>query len=161
MTAAILCAAIVASFPDVPPARACAAAEAIVAEADGEDPALIAAIAYGESRFDARSINPRTGACGPMAVLYSHDRRVQARRCRRLLADERAGYREGIRKLRDARAYCARRGTPTALCELAGYISGPAGVRGRWHRRPRAVLARARMIAHIHQITHIHQKESP
>lgn len=142
-----LCLAILALFgAEVPASRACPAADAITSVADGEDPALLAAISYYESRFNLRAVHPRTGACGPMAVLYSHDRRVQARRCRAILADERAGYAAGVAKLRDARAYCRRRGDTSDLCALAGYASGPKGVRGRWYRGPRRVLDKARAI---------------
>ena len=51
MTAALLCAAIVAVWgAEIAPARACAAATIIVEVAGAEDPVLVAAIALGGIR---------------------------------------------------------------------------------------------------------------
>ena len=101
-----------------------------------EDPALCAAIAWGESRLRADVINPRTGTRGVMQTSGGRPRILTAR----------AGVAEGVRKLGQAEAFCSRRGTTGNLCVLAGYRSGPAGVRGRWYRGPRAVLRRAARI---------------
>jgi hypothetical protein len=130
--AARLAAAINGLWPaEVPPERAAGAALAIVMAADGEDEALLASIAYTESRFLPGVRNPRTGCAGPMGV-----RRFDITR------GEFAGYRAGVAALRESRAYCIRRRTPGQLCTLAGYRSGPRGVRLRLYRGPRAVLER-------------------
>lgn len=139
MTAAILCAAIVAVWgAEIPPARACAAAAIIVDVAGAEDPVLVAAIALGESRLDPAATNGR--ACGPMAVV------APPARCRAWARDERAGYVAGVAMLGQARAYCARLGTPSIRCALAVYASGPRGARDRLYRQPRAMLRRARAL---------------
>lgn len=136
--AARLAHAIHVAHPDVPAARVWPAAVAIVAEARGYDPELLAAIAWAESRFELTAVNARTGVCGP-----GQTRSTRAV-CRRIAAgDARLGYREMVRILDGARAFCARRGDRSLTCALAGYASGPAGVRGRWYRGPRAVLRRA------------------
>lgn len=136
--AARLAHAIHAAHPDVPADRAWPAAVAIVSEARGYEPELLAAIAWAESRFGLAAVNARTGVCGP-----GQTRSTRAV-CRRIAAgDARLGYREMVRVLDGARAFCARRGDRSMLCALAGYASGPAGVRGRWYRGPRAVLRRA------------------
>ena len=136
LTAARLCGALVSLYgAETGDARACRAGVIAAAVAHEWPPELIAAISYGESRFDPRVVNPRTGVWGAMQVsTRARDR------------SEWAGYRAGVAKLRDARAYCHRRGDVRALCVLAGYRSGPAGVRGRWYRGPRAVLRRAATI---------------
>ncbi len=138
LRAARLAHAIAVAHPDVPADRAWPAAVAIVAESGTYDPELLAAIAYGESRFNWRADNSK-GCHGSMQVCG-----------RGRYSDERAAYAAGVRKLDDARAYCLRQKgagdwTRSALdlCTLAGYASGPAGVRGRWYRGPRAVLRRA------------------
>lgn len=56
-----LVAAIRTAFPDVPPERVLPAASAILATHGQHDPMLVAAIAYGESRFDWRVVN--AGGC--------------------------------------------------------------------------------------------------
>ena len=136
LASARLCGALVSLYgAEVGDVRACRAGVIAVAVADEWAPELVAAIAYGESRFDPRVVNPRTKVWGAMQVsTRARDR------------GEWAGYRAGVAKLRDARAYCHRRGDVRALCVLAGYRSGPAGVRGRWYRGPRAVLRRAALI---------------
>lgn len=126
-----LCVAITATWPDVPADRACPAAVAIVAEADGETRLVLAAIAYRESRFTADALNPRTGCWG---LYQATGRRVP---------DVYAQTRRAIAKLREAQVYCDRRGDDHRLCALAGYASGPAGVRGRWYRGPRRVMREA------------------
>ena len=155
VSAADLCAALALLFADVPADRSCAAAHVIVevATATGEDPALLAALAHRESRYVATAVNSTSGACGPMAVLYSRDRAVQARRCRAVLASPRAGYMAGAVKLRDARAFCRRRGTPTARCAMAGFAGGPALVR-RGAYSGRAVLMRAARIRRAMALCH-------
>lgn len=141
IAAARLCAAI--ASPEVDVERACSAALVIVHVADEFDPALIAAIAYGESRYQPDAISPDGRDCGPMGV------RSRPSLCRAIRADEWTGYRHGVRRLREARAFCERRASglgPDMLCVLAGYASGPDGVRGRWYRVPRRVLHRAAVL---------------
>lgn len=132
LAAARLCGAIVATWPEVPPQRACVAAVAIEAERGAWSPALLAAIAYRESRFTPTAVNPTSGAWGLMQTV--------GRRPRHLTAW--ASVRAARHKLDEARAYCRRRGEGE-LCTLAAYASGPAGVRGRWYRGPRRVLREA------------------
>ena len=135
LTAARLCGALVTLHgAEVPHQRLCSAAVVIAHVADEWPPELLASIAYRESRFDASAVNPRTGCWGAMQVST-----------RRRDRSEWAGYVAGIAKLREARRYCARR-SGGRLCVLAAYASGPAGVRGRWYRGPRAVLRRAATI---------------
>lgn len=131
LAAARLATGIAATWPDVPADRAASASLAATIAADGEDPALLIAIAYGESRLVPTARHPVTGCAGPMGV-----RRFDVRR------GELAGYRAGVRVLRDGRAWCARRRTPTILCELAVYASGPRGPREGLYRQPRAVIRR-------------------
>lgn len=121
----------------LPPARVCSASLAIVAERGDHDVALLGALAWAESRLDHRQVNRRSGACGALQVLRPRGG------CGRLFADERASYAAGIARLDGARAFCARRGDRSITCELAGFMSGPPGVRGRWYARPRAALRRA------------------
>ena len=133
LTAARLCGALVTLHgAEVPHQRLCRAAVIIAHVADEWPPELLAAIAFRESRFDASAVNPRTGCWGALQV-----------NTRRRDRSEWAGYVAGVRKLREARRYC---GGTRWLCVLAGYRSGPAGVRGRWYRGPRAVLRRAATI---------------
>lgn len=144
VTALRLCSALLAYSADhgepLPPARVCAASLAIVAERGAWDPALIGALAWRESRFDRRQVNVRSGACGSLQVLHPRGG------CRRLLADERASYAAGVERLDAARDFCRRRGDRSTICALAGFMSGPAGVHGRWHRGPRAALRRAEAV---------------
>ena len=134
-TAARLCGALVTLHgAEVSPQRLCRAAVIIAHVADEWPPELLASIAYRESRFDPRVVNPRTGTWGALQV-----------NTRRRDRSEWAGYVAGVAKLREARRYCARR-SGGRLCVLAAYASGPAGVRGRWYRGPRAVLRRAATI---------------
>ncbi len=135
--AARLATAIVVTWPEIEPERAASASIAIVLEHGDHEPALLAGIAYGESRFRWRLVNAR-GCAGAMQVCG-----------RGRYATERASYAAGVRRLDESLAYCMRRAgagnwTRPArdLCVLAGYASGPAGVRGEWYRQPRAVLAR-------------------
>ena len=122
-----LCLALVATSPDVPPARACTAAVAITLAADEFEPALIAAISYSESRYLASAHNACCG--GTMAV-------------KGFRGDALAGYRAGVATLRAASRWCVRRATPGRTCTLAVYASGPRGDRERLYRQPRAVLRR-------------------
>lgn len=132
MSALILCRILIALHGDVVDhGRLCEAAGAIVATSDEFDPALVAAIPPGESGFNPLAIGPKYGACGPMQVLYSiDDRAYQDRRCRRLLArGTAASYAAGVQKLREARAFCDRRGNPSVECWIAGFQGGPDAVR--------------------------------
>ena len=130
LAATRLCAAIVATW-GVPADRACPAALAIVTVApDRAD--ILAAIAWRESRFTPSAVNARTGCWGMYQV-------AGRRRSRDLYAQTRAA----VAKLDESAAYCARRGDRRLLCALAGYASGPAGVRGRWYRGPRSVVREA------------------
>ena len=140
LTAARLCGALVSLYgAETGDARACRAGVIAAAVAHEWPPELIAAISYGESRFDPHVVNPRTHVWGAMQVSTRQRDR-----------SEWAGYVAGVRKLREARRYCERGTAPGTgpgwLCVLAGYRSGPAGVRGRWYRGPRAVLRRAATI---------------
>ena len=131
LTAARLCGALVTLHgAEVSPHRLCRAAVIIAHVADEWPPELLAAIAFRESRFDASAVNALTRCWGPMQV-----------NTRRRDRSEWAGYVAGVAKLREARRYCARApgNGPGLLCTLAGYASGPAGVRGRWYRGPRRV----------------------
>lgn len=140
-----LASAIVAAHPDVADELAATAAVAIVLEAGDHDPALVAALFAPESGFDHRKVNPASGACGIGQVLYSHDRAVQARRCRRVLRSARAGVRAAVRKLDDASAFCVGRAAVRRFgadaCAIAGYIGGPSVVRAL-ERGDRWVAAR-------------------
>ena len=113
MTAALLCAAIVAVWgAEIAPARACEAAAIIVEVSGSEDPILVAALALGESRLDPAATNGRT--CGPMAV------KAAPATCRRWARDPRAGYVAGVAMLGEARRWCARESAahacPTQVC---------------------------------------------
>lgn len=125
LAAARLCGAITATWPEVPPQRACAAALAIEAERGPWSPTLVAGIAYHESRFDAAQVNAALGACGPMQVVWSADRARQDRRCARVRRDAWAGYRSGVHKLDQAVADCDRLGAPGLDCVLRVYAAGP------------------------------------
>ena len=125
LAAARLCGAITATWPEVPPQRACAAALAIEVERGAWSPALVAGIAYHESRFDAAQVNAALGACGPMQVIWSADRDRQDRRCVRVRRDAWAGYRAGVRKLDQAAADCERLRAPGLDCVLRVYAAGP------------------------------------
>ena len=136
LTAARLCGALVTLHgAETGDARACRAGVIAAAVAHEWPPELIAAIAYGESRFDPHVVNPRTHVWGAMQVST-----------RQRDHGEWAGYVAGVAKLREARRYCARR-SGGRLCVLAAYASGPAGVRGRWYRGPRRV---ERDVARLH-----------
>lgn len=131
-----LAAAITSS--QVPPERATSAAFAIMSTAGEYEPALVAAIAFGESRFqlDSRSapvIKTKCDATGCREVTYWDCGPMQVRtsspaRCRRLRTDARYGYAAGVQRLRDARDFCKRRGDKTLACTIAGYQGGPPGV---------------------------------
>lgn len=138
----LLCAALTALHgAEVPQARLCAAASAISAERGAWDPALLAALAYTESRYRLDVRNPSTGVCGPGQT------KATERECRAIArGDARLGYRLMVRALDQSAAYCERRGDLSLTCALAGYASGPAGVRGRWFARPRLVLRQAARI---------------
>ena len=132
LAAARLCSALLATHgAEVSPDRLCRAAVIVAHVADEWPPELLAGIAYRESRFDPSAVNAVTGCWGPMQVST-----------RRRDRSEWAGYVAGVRKLREARRYCARRGEGE-VCVLAAYASGPAGVRGRWYRGPRRVQREA------------------
>lgn len=123
----------------LPAARVCSASSAIVATAGSWDPALIGALAWAESRLDPHVVNAR-GCWGPLQVCGRHRPRG---------ITERASYAAGVRRLDEARAFCLRRGDRSTTCALAGFASGPAGVRGRWYARPRATLRRAEAIRRV------------
>lgn len=131
---------------EVPPARAAGAAVAITLVADAHAPAeLLAAIAYTESRFQVGLTNPRTKVCGPTQV------KASSSTCARIVAgDDILGYQLAAAKLREARAHCQRRGTPTELCMLAVYCSGPRGPRERLYRQPRAILRRREALRRVY-----------
>jgi hypothetical protein len=118
LQAARLAAAITTAYPDVPVDRAASAAWAIVATVPAEDRALVAALAWRESRFVATAHNRRTGVHGPLQV-----------KARRPFASEREGYAAGLAVLTEARRWCLRRRTPTRACELAAFAGGPRLVR--------------------------------
>lgn len=137
LCAARLATGIVAAFPDVPADRAVSASIAITLEHGAHEPALLASIAWSEARFRIDRTNPRSGTCGPCQTTAT------PRQCRAIAdGDERLGYRLAVERLDEARAWCVRRGTPGALCELATYASGPRGPRLGLYRQPRIVLAR-------------------
>lgn len=131
-----LAAAITSS--EVPPERATVAAFAILSTAGEYEPALVAAIAFGESRFqlDSRSkpvVKTKCDAAGCREVTYWDCGPMQVRtsspaRCQRLLTDARYSYAAGVQRLRDARDFCKRRGDKTLACTIAGYQGGPPGV---------------------------------
>ena len=125
LAAARLCGAITATWPEVQPQRACAAALAIEVERSVWSPALVAAIAMHESRFDASLVNAALGACGPMQVIWSADRARQDRRCARVRRDAWAGYRAGVHKLDQAAIDCERLRAPGLDCVLRVYAAGP------------------------------------
>jgi hypothetical protein len=125
LAAARLCGAIAATWPEIPPQRACSAALAIEVERGAWSPALVAGIAYHESRFDAAQVNAALGACGPMQVIWSADRDRQDRRCVRVRRDAWAGYRAGVRKLDQAAIDCERLRAPGLDCVLRVYAAGP------------------------------------
>lgn len=125
LAAARLCGAITATWPEIPPQRACPSALAIEVERGAWSPALVAGIAYHESRFDASLVNAALGACGPMQVVWSADRDRQDRRCARVCRDAWAGYRAGVRKLDQAAADCERLRAPGLDCVLRVYAAGP------------------------------------
>lgn len=127
-----LATAIRTAFPDVPPERALPTASVILATHGQHDPVLIAAMAYGESRLDWRAVNAR-GCWGALQVCG---------RPRPRDLTPRMSYEAGIRRLDESRAYCLRRRTPTTLCELAVFASGPQGPRLGYYRHPRLILAR-------------------
>lgn len=141
MIAASLCLAIVAMYgADIPRDRACAAAEAIVAEAGAWDPALLAAIGAGESKLTLGLVGSR-GEVGAWQVrLYGPDRRRRERAALTSYAD---GVREAVRRLDESAAWCKRRGTPGELCTLTAYRGGPGLVRRGMYGGARKVLRRA------------------
>jgi soluble lytic murein transglycosylase-like protein len=132
LQAARLASAIMTAHPDVPVDRAASAALAIVATVPAEDRALVAALAWRESRFVATAHN----ACcaGPMAV-----RGFDVRR------GELAGYRAGVAALTEARRWCLRRRTPTTACALAAYAGGPRLVRRGGYTGARVLRDAARV----------------
>ena len=83
ITAARLCGAIAATWPDVPADRACPAALAITVEHGAWSPALVAAISMHESAFTPALVNAVLGACGPMQVVWFRERHRQDHRCGR------------------------------------------------------------------------------
>lgn len=141
MTAAALCLAIVALHgADVPRDRACAAADAIVAEAGAWDPALLAAIGVGESKLTLGLVGSR-GEVGAWQVrLYGANRRARERAA---LTSYAAGVREAVARLDEAAAWCARRRTPGVRCALTAYRGGPGLVRRGLYGGADKVLARA------------------
>lgn len=112
LAAARLCGAIVATW-HVPAERACTAALAITLEHGQWSPALVAAIAHHESRFDHRAVNA-LGCWGAMQVCGPTRRSGVA-----------AGYRAGVRKLDEAVIDCERMGEAADDCVLRVYAAGP------------------------------------
>lgn len=126
LAAARLCAAISASHADVPLERACPAALAVMANAQGRDPVLLAAIGVGETRLTLGLIGSR-GEVGAWQVrLYGRGRRARELAA---LTSYTAGVREAVRRLDEVAAWCHRRGTPGDRCMITGYRGGPALVR--------------------------------
>ncbi len=110
-----------------------AAAFAIVAVELCPDPALCAAIGWGESRFRPVVVNARTGTWGVLQVSGGRPR----------LLTMRAGVAAGVRKLEEAAAYCRHRGP---VCLVAVYGAGNGWRSPLAQRRARAVLRRAERI---------------
>ena len=139
IAAARLCSALTSR--EVPADLACAATLPMVAQR-AYPAELLAAIAVGESRLQPGAINAVSGAWGVGQCI--------GRRPRVLTAW--AGVACQVRKLDGAADYCDRRGIGTPTCLLAGYASGPRGVRAlvsgeRWpRRRALRVLRRAAQI---------------
>lgn len=129
IAASRLAIAIASTWPEVSTARAFSASLAIESTRGQWAPELIAAIAYHESGFDPRAVNATLGACGPMQVVWSADRRRQDRRCARVRRDAWAGYRAGARKLDKATTDCERMRSAGIGCVLRVYAAGP-GWRG-------------------------------
>lgn len=126
---------------EVSPADAVRAACVVAIVADEFPPELIASIAIRESSMRPRPVNARSGACGPMQVLYAPPA-FHGRMCRRILRDEVAGYVAGVAKLRMhvAEAGSVERG-------LAGYF-GSASSR-RAIAAARRTIRRAEALAGI------------
>lgn len=120
-----LCGAILATWPEVPAERACAASLAITVEHGAWSPVLVAAIAMHESAFTPSLVNEVLGACGPMQVVWFKDHARQDRRCARVRRDAWAGYRAGVRKLDQAAGDCDRLGATGLDCVLRIYAAGP------------------------------------
>ena len=147
LAAARLCGAIVATW-HVPAERACPAALAITVEHRTWSPALVAAIAWHESRFDATAVNA-LGCWGAMQVCGPRRRDGVV-----------AGYRAGVRKLDQAVVDCERMASgngpdlPAARgldCVLRVYAAGPgwrSGGAGRSAREFRALAAE--LAQHLH-----------
>jgi hypothetical protein len=142
VTPAALCLAIALLWPDVPRDRACAAADAIVAVATPEYPAeLLAAIAYGESKFQLGLVGKR-GEVGAWQVkLYGANRGARRRAA---LTTYEAGVAEAIGALTEATRICKSRLRANRYCVLAVYRGGPKAWRAR--SGPMKVLARAEAI---------------
>lgn len=122
LLAARLCGAIVATWPEVSPERACVAALAIDAERGVYPAELVAAISYHESRFDPRAVN---GRCRGLMQVAGGPR-----------SDAWAQVRAGVRKLDEARQDCGAE-------YLRGYASGRCdhgGASARAFRRLEAQL---------------------
>jgi hypothetical protein len=149
MVAVRLATAIAVAHPEIAPDRVTSASLAIAVERAGYEPELLASILAGESRFDFRSVDRRSGACGLGSALYSRNRQIQARRCRAVTASARAGVRAAVAKLDAARAFAAGRPAERRhgwlVATLAGYQAGPAGVRAL-ERGSRRRLAAARVV---------------
>ena len=139
IAAARLCSALTSR--EVPADLACAATLPMVAQR-AYPAELLAAIAVGESRLQPGAVNAASGAWGIGQCI--------GRRPRVLTAW--AGVGCMVRKLDGTADYCDRRGIGTPTCLLAGYASGPRGVRAlvsgeRWpRRRALRVLRRAAQI---------------
>lgn len=123
LAAARLCGAITATWPEVPPQRACAAALAIEVERGAWSPALIAAIAMHESGFRLDVTGSR-GECGPMQVAWPE--RKRAGLCAAARADVFTAYAQGVGRLNLCLAYC---GDGDGFCALNVYAAGPRGRR--------------------------------
>lgn len=121
LAAARLCGAITATWPDVPPQRACAAAVAIELTHGRWSPTLVAAIAYHETGFNGSLVGSR-GECGPMQVAWPARKRVAL--CAAARADVFTAYAQGVGRLDLCLAYC---GGGDGFCALNVYAAGPRG----------------------------------
>lgn len=133
--------AVLATSPEAPPDLATMAAGEALAHADTDVDAIeIAAVAYEESKFqDVRG--RRAAVCGVMQVATGG----REAECLRLLNDRAYSYSRGKAKIREARAWCQRRGLDDT-CTFAVYGGGRRWRSPRPQRYARRVIARMREI---------------